>query len=117
MKIEHTVEYITKSVAGAVVDTALGSELFPMVDGKFPNSIAISIANTDASDKLYVQLVPLGTPSTLSATVFTECIPALESRQFQVKRGTGVVDPTKQIQIYILGAASPGTTYTAHCFI
>jgi len=115
MQIQHTVERITKSVAGAIVDTA--AELFPQVEGKFPESLAISITNTDATDKLYVQLVPFGTANSLSTTVFTECIPALESRQFQIKRGGQIVDKSQQIQIYILGAASPGTTYTAHCFI
>ena len=114
--IQHTVRKITATTSGAVIDTALGSELFPAVNGQFPESLAISITNTDATDKLYVQVVKPGDASTLSITVFDECIPALESRQFQFERPYPNA-PEQSLRIFILGAASPGTTYTAHCFI
>jgi hypothetical protein len=115
MQIQHTVEWITKSVKGAILDTA--AELFPMVEGKFPDSLAISITNTDANDAMYVRVLPMEETNDLSTTVFTEKIPATESRQFQIKRGNGVVNQKKQLRIYILGASTPGTTYTADCWI
>jgi hypothetical protein len=113
--IQHTVKKITASVSGAIIDTALGSELFPAVNGVYPESIAISITNTDATDAMYVQLTD-GAASTLSTTVFTEKIPATESRQFQIER-PHPIEAQETIRIFILGAASPGTTYTATCFI
>jgi hypothetical protein len=108
--IQHTVKKITASTSGAIIDTALGSELFPAVNGVYPESIAISITNTDATDAMYVQLTD-GAASSISTTVFTEKIPPTESRQFHP------IEAQETIRIFILGAATPGTTYTAHCFI
>ena len=113
VQIQHTVSKIVKKVAGTVTDTV--TEIFPEVNGKFPQSVAISITNTDAADVLYMQAVTNGTANSLTTTVFDEKIPVLESRQFQFER-PHPIDPTQTMRIYLLGAAA-GTTYTATLYL